>query len=98
MYKWLEDRLGITKLKGRIVDLQAVIDNQDSEIKSYLNDIQRHKYLLGNQARRLSELNTIKDRAIKAEQALAPTKKSLEVLTAERSKWQRKIKRLENKR
>jgi hypothetical protein len=37
-------------------------------------------------------------RAIKAEQALAPTKKSLEVLTAERSKWQRKIKRLENKR
>ena len=98
METWLKNKIGITALEDKIEELESIINNRQIEIKSYLNKIQSQKYLLGNQARKLAELNAFKNRAIKAEQALAPTKKSLEVLTAERSKWQRKIKRLENKR
>ena len=98
MYKWLENKLGITELENQNLDLQVVIDNQDSEIKSYLQKIKAQSCHLRGANKRIAEVKELESRAIKAEQALEPTKKSLEVLTAERSKWQRKIKRLENKR
>lgn len=98
MKKWLEDILGITELKDKIINLQVVIKDQESEIRDHLQKIRNQTQQLSRFGRKIGEAKEMEERAIKAEQALAPTKKSLEVLTAERSKWQRKIKRLENKK
>jgi hypothetical protein len=100
MYKWLEDYLGISKLKGEIDHLQSKLVLRESEINELKRKNEAQRQTLRSFSRNEEYQNALK-RADNAEKLLAQlteTKRSMELLTAENGKWKKKYQRLKNKR
>ena len=86
----------VTDEKGnRIKTLQGIVDHLNGRVQDLTNT---NADLMQLSQKKSMEIKELKSRAIRAEEALNPTKTSLEKLTAEKSRWMKKIKRLEGKK
>lgn len=100
MYKWVEDYLGISKLKGEIDHLLCKLVLRESEIAVLKEKVKSQRHQLASFNRNEQYLNALKraDNAEKLLTQLTETKRSMELLTAENGKWKKKYQRLKNKR